>query len=216
MVTDTNMMKNSIYKIIIFSALFTYSFSYSLAQSTEKDLFQKIEESLETKPKFYISFDNKNSFISNRSGWFLGAKVGLEYDNIFRIGIGFNGLYNKTYSTYINDIKKTEEVLSFNYISIFAEYIFKNNKRYEFSLPISLGFGYSWLGDLKTSNTSQFQLLYEAQLNGMYFPVQFFGIGAGLGYRLMLKNNEYIDEQFTAPIYSLKVKLILGKIFKNE
>ena len=204
-----------IFSLFFYVLIFLSNFNILFAQeidNKDKDLFENIKESLTIKPKFYISFDNKNSFISNRSGWFLGAKIGLEHNKIFRYGLGFNGLYNKTYSTYVNGIKESEEYLSFNYISFFAEYIFKTNKRYEFSLPINFGLGYSWLGDLKTTTTGQFQILYETQLNGMYFPIKFFGIGAGVGYRIMLKNNSYIDEQFTAPIYSIKAKIVLGEL----
>ena len=153
--------------------------------------------------------------MSNRNSWFFGAKIGLEYQKIFRFGVGFNGLFNKNYSIYINEIKQSNENLYFNYFSLFAEYIFNNKKKYEFSLPINLGFGYSWIGKFKEKQKGQLVLLYEAQLNGMYFPISFLGVGAGLGYRIMLINNKYIDESFTAPIYSFKLKLILGNLFKN-
>lgn len=180
------------------------------------DMFELILISLESSPKFYLSFDNRNSFISSRNALFLGVKAGLEYDELFRYGLGFTSLYNQTYATYINDIKKSEETLNFNYVSIFAEYIFyKENPKFELSMPINLGLGYSWLAN-KISTTGHFQMLYEAQLNGMYFPVKFFGLGAGVGYRLMLINNPHIDEQFTAPIYSFRAKLILGQLFNNE
>ena len=181
--------------------------------NSDIDMFENIKQSLSETPKFYISFDNKNSFISSRNAWFFGGKIGLEHQEIFRYGLGFYGLFNKSYSTYINGIKESEENMSFNYLSFFAEYIFKNNERYEFSIPVSLGIGYSWLADFETVKNGHIQLLYETQLNGMYYPLSFFGIGAGVGYRIMLINNPYIDEKFTAPIYSFKVKLILGKLF---
>lgn len=183
--------------------------------TSDLDMFESIRRSLETKPKFYISFDNRNSFVSNRNSWFFGGKVGLEYQKVFRIGVGFHGLFNKNYSVFINEIKQSNENLYFNYFSFFTEYIFKNHKKYEFSLPINLGIGYSWIGKFKEKQKGQMVLLYEAQLNGMYFPISFFGVGAGLGYRIMLVNNSNIDENFTAPIYSFKIKLILEKLFKQ-
>jgi len=194
----------------------SYSQEQQYTDNEDIDMFEKINDALQTTPKFYFSFDTKNTFISNRRGTFFGFKIGAEYDKLFRYGLGFNTLYNKTYANIVNGIKESEEALNFNYLSIFAEYIFYNDKpKYEFSMPINLGFGYSWLSD-NISTTGHFMLLYEAQLNGMYFPIKFFGIGAGVGYRIMLINNPHIDEQFTAPIYSFRAKLILGKLFNNE
>jgi len=214
MAINTNLLISLIINFLILSN--AYSQTKQNPENEDVDMFEIIRMSLETTPKFYLTVDNKNSFISNRRGVFLGFKIGLEYNKIFRYGLGFNTLYNKTYASYINEIKKSKENLNFNYLSIFTEYIFyKDNPKYEFSLPINLGFGYSWLSK-KIKTTGYFQMLYEAQLNGMYFPFKFFGIGAGVGYRLMLVNNPYIDERFTAPIYNFKAKLILGKLFKNE
>lgn len=178
-------------------------------------MFESIRKSLQTEAKFYLSLDNRNSFVSNRNSWFFGVKVGLEYNNVFRVGVGFHGLLNKNYSYYINEFKQSKEQLYFNYFSLFSEYIFKNQRKYEFSLPINLGLGYSWIGKYKEKQKGQLVLLYEAQLNGMYFPVSFIGVGAGLGYRIMLINNHSIDENFTAPIYSFKIKLILENLLKK-
>jgi len=211
MVRNINLLISFFISLIV--ATNSYSQKVENTKNEDIDMFESINLSLQEKPKFYIGFDNKNSFISNRSGWFIGAKVGLEYNKIFRYGIGFYGLYNKTYAKYINGIKKSEEYLSFNYASIFAEYIFKSSKKYEYSLPINLGFGYSWLGDFQTSAERQFVILYEAQLNGLYYPISFFGVGAGVGYRIMLLNNKKIDEQFSAPIYNIKFKIVFGEIF---
>lgn len=210
------MIKNSIYFIIFLVFITTHLFSQNNSSNMHTvDMFDAIKNSLKTKPKFFASSDSKNSFISSRAGLFFGAKLGLEFENTIRLGIGFTGLFNKTYSGYINGIKKSDENLSFNYISIFAEYIYKNNKNYDFALPISFGFGYSWLGDFETSNSRDFVILYETQLIGTYYPISYIGVGAGIGYRIMLLNNSYIDENFTAPIYSIKLKINFGELIEN-
>ncbi len=211
MVINIKFLNSLIINLFLITSLYSQTSQYN--DNQDIDMFESIKNSLETEPKLYITFDNKNSFISNRRGLFLGFKIGFEHEEIFRYGLGFNTLFNKSYSTYINGIKKSEEALNFNYLSIFAEYIFyKENPKFELSLPINLGFGYSWISN-NFKTTGYFQMLYEAQLNGMYFPFKFFGIGAGFGYRLMLINNPYINDHLTAPIYSFKLKLIFGKIF---
>ena len=204
---------NKLFFILFFiNTLFSFSQDTLKVSDNEEDMFYEIKNSLQTKPKFFFKQANKNSFISNRRGLFLSFQLGLDYDNTFRIGMGYNTLYGRKYQNYIGSILKSTETLNFDYLSTFVEYIFNKNKRYEFSLPIQLGFGYSWLGNFIRSDTKHFQMLYETQLNGMYYVFPFLGLGAGMGYRIMLVNNPYINEEFTAPIYNFKVKIVFSKI----
>jgi len=41
------------------------------------------------------------------------------------------------------------------------------------------------------------------------------GVGIGLGYRIMLKNNRAIDQQFTSPVYALRVRLIFDELYRR-
>ena len=100
MVTNSKWINNyklSVYQlfVLIFIFIFSINLSAQTQKSVESDLFENIQNSIRTSPKFYLGFDNKNSFISNRSGWFIGVKAGLEYNKIFRYGLGFYVLYNK-------------------------------------------------------------------------------------------------------------------------
>jgi hypothetical protein len=36
-----------------------------------------------------------------------------------------------------------------------------------------------------------------------------------VGYRIMLKNNRDIEQQFTSPIYALRVRLIFDEIYRR-
>jgi hypothetical protein len=41
------------------------------------------------------------------------------------------------------------------------------------------------------------------------------GVGVGLGYRIMLKNNRGIEQQFTSPVYALRVRLIFDELYRR-
>jgi hypothetical protein len=41
------------------------------------------------------------------------------------------------------------------------------------------------------------------------------GVGVGCGYRIMLKNNRAIEQQFTSPVYALRVRLIFDELYKR-
>jgi hypothetical protein len=38
-------------------------------------------------------------------------------------------------------------------------------------------------------------------------------VGAGFGYRIMLKNNRDIEQQFTSPVYALRLRLIFDELY---
>ena len=58
-------------------------------------------------------------------------------------------------------------------------------------------------------------VLYEPAMILEYAVLPFIGIGGGVGYRLMLKNNKAINERFTAPTYKLVFSLKLGVLYKQ-
>jgi hypothetical protein len=56
---------------------------------------------------------------------------------------------------------------------------------------------------------------YEASLVGHYKILKWIGIGSGLGFQLMLKDNPAIMENFNTPVYSIKIKIFLGDIYRS-
>lgn len=199
---------NSMNKYLVIIYLFILSTNVFSQNNT--DMVNEISLAIHTKPKFFLMFDNKNSFISTRKAWVIGGKFGFEYNQVFRVGMGFYTMYNETYSHYFNQIKESSDKLNFNYLTVFSEYIFLNHKNYEFSLPIHFAYGMSWINNYK-SLTKGSMLFYETMLNSMYYPFRFVGVGIGLGYRIVFYNNPNIKENFMGPLYSIKLKLFLNK-----
>ena len=101
----------------------------------------------------------------------------------------------------------------------FIEYVFFRNKRWEFSIPLQIGIGnthYEYhYGDHKFRNNWSVIINYEASISGHYKILKWFGVGAGIGYQLMLKDNPAIKENFNTPVYSIKLKIFLGDIYKS-
>jgi hypothetical protein len=48
-----------------------------------------------------------------------------------------------------------------------------------------------------------------------YKIMKVLGVGVGLGYRIMLKNNRGIEQQFTSPVYALRVRLIFDELYRR-
>jgi hypothetical protein len=45
--------------------------------------------------------------------------------------------------------------------------------------------------------------------------LKWFGVGAGVGYRLMLLDNPAKKHSFNSPIYTVKLKLFVGEIIRS-
>lgn len=209
-----------IVRFLFFLSLLIFNFQLtSYAQ-----LVDSIAEALKHKPKLSFRFDNRYSFTATTPSRIIAFKLGAEFAEKFRIGGGYNRLQSKiTKPVYIEsggiNVDTVTSTLKMGYLSYYAEYVFFKNKRWEFSIPIQLGFGnthfeYNYGGHRFRNNWSVI-INYEASVTGQYKIVKWIGIGAGLGYQLMLKDNPHIDENFNTPIYVIKIKIFIGDIYKS-
>lgn len=196
-----------------------FSFGYCKSQ-----FIDSIRLALESKPKLSVRFDNRYSFTATTLSKIIAIKIGAEFQDRFRIGGGYNKLNSRhTKPFYIeSDGKITDTVtsnLKMSYMCYFIEYVFFRNKKWEFSIPLQLGAGnthfeYTYK-DIRYKNNRSFIINYEAGISGHYKIVSWFGVGSGIGFQLMLKDNPAITENFNTPVYSLRLKLFLGQVYNS-
>jgi hypothetical protein len=173
---------------------------------------------------FTATLDTRKSFVSAQSARIWGFKFGAEFGGRLTIGGGWNthtpGLKK---SIYLNDSlgqpDTATSVLHLDYISYYIKYVFYKSKRWKFSvIPFQIGFGnsrYEYDFEGKTNIRSQRGVIvYETGLSGSYKIFRWFGIGADLGLRLMLRNNQALTENFNSPIYSFYTILYWSEIYK--
>jgi len=194
--------------------LFLFSFTSNIF-SQKDEFFENIRSAMKEKPKVTFRLDSRNSFISNKRAKISSIKIGLDYQKKIRLGLSFSFLRSNFFidrEITENNINITVTTkLHLEYISVFADYVFFKNKKWEFNLPIQLGGGYSYLkykyNDNKQITDKSFIIIYEANINGMYKLFKGLGVGAGTGYRIMLLGNPKIKEHFTSPIYIFRIKI---------
>lgn len=182
--------------------------------SQKDEFFEDISLAMKQRPKITLRFDSRNSFISNKRAQISSIKIGLDYQKKIRLGLSFSFLRSNFYIDRKITENNTEQTvttkLHLEYISIFADYVFFKNKKWEFNLPIQLGGGYNYLKYNHNNNKQiidkSFIIIYEANINGMYKLFKGIGVGAGTGYRIMLLGNPNIKEHFTSPIYVFRIK----------
>jgi uncharacterized oligopeptide transporter (OPT) family protein len=55
----------------------------------------------------------------------------------------------------------------------------------------------------------------QVGISAQYKIIRWVGVGAGLGYRLMLVNNPEIETKMNSPVFAIGIKLYLGEIVKS-
>ena len=109
-------------------------------------------------PRLGAGFDSKRSFIANRDVSIFGVRVGLEFDRKAATGFGFYFLSSPFYRNFIHPgdsggVDTTRARLRFSYVSLWFEYMMLATKRWELSVPFSIGFGEAEFDGFEQSST---------------------------------------------------------------
>ena len=209
--------------ILIISILFFFPF-FLLAQHDNEGLTifeDEYKKSFHTKPKLDVKFDNRFSFIRDGDVKTIGIKVGVSFRRKFKLGLGINQMLLPVESSVINNSDTLIPVdLEYFYFSPYLEYVYYSSKRWEFSLSTQFGIGaasYQYENEIgkKVKLRESTVFSYEPAMLIDYKIIRWFGIGTGVGYRLVLYKQPIIKEKFSSPEYVIKLKIYLGEIVRT-
>jgi hypothetical protein len=209
---DFNKAKNPylrtmrIFFVILFCSLL------QLAKAQPINLKDSLKGVFDEMPKATAKWDNWGTLIGGRTFKTQAIKVGAEFNKVLVLGVGYNWLSNGVYSN--KNIEGISRLCEFelHYFGPYAEFDFYKNGHWKGTLPIQLGFGKSFLrytdayGNRMKINEGQV-LLYEPAMSFSYDVANLFEIGAGFGYRIMLKNNNSIDQRLTSPNFVVRLSI---------
>ncbi|MCA6361779.1 MAG: hypothetical protein IM638_01960 [Bacteroidetes bacterium] len=176
------------------------------------------------KVAFTAMFDTRKSFINSQNARIWGFKFGADFGNRLTIGGGWN-THTPSISkpVFVTDsLGQPDTVQSFlklDYISYFIRYVFYKSKRWKFSvIPFQLGFGnsryeYSYQSGPQVVGQRRV-IIYETGISGSFKIFRWFGVGADLGLRVMLRNNKALSENFNSPIYSFYTIIYWSELYK--
>lgn len=161
------------------------------------------------KPNFQL--DNRVSSIRNNSIVLIGAKLGFQYKNLTRIGIGSSFILKPVEFEYIN--QKTGELVrnkaDFWYFSIYNDWIIYKNHNLEIFITEQIGYGkpkYSrGLGDEVLSESKVDLYINELSTQANYKITPIVGVGIGIGYRNLFNKKSLLNPTFDAPLYMAKL-----------
>lgn len=216
-------MYKTIYRQSILLILFFISFLSAFSQSDSTI----VDDEKEQKWKFIFEFDNRRSFVLDKPAPFSGLKIGAEYMSVHDFGIGFYSTQQPVRAIAKNH--QNEVLAQIDYTTLFYQYAFYQNHKWEFAVPFHLGGGstdikevYKGTNDVVLDPYGNERIfpqvkfsVIEFGVNGQYKIFRWFGIGSGLGYRFTLKSNENAKYLINAPIYSFKFKIFLGQLWKT-
>jgi len=178
--------------------------------------------SFKYKPKPVFTMGTRNAFVSNDFAKMRHAFIGMNYQNITRLGISFNwlsdGLQRKVPTVFVDSFL-TKDVRML-YIAPHIEYVFYQTDHWELNIPVQIGMGLSYLKYKNAQNhiireNKGFVMLYDPAMTIQYRFLRYFALGGGAGIRLMIKNNKQLAERFTSPVYMIWFKVFFGDIYKD-
>ena len=167
-----------------------------------------------------FKFDTRNSFITGSTAKVYGLKAGVSFGKRLSIGLGYNFIGTKLReNTTLDDIEIRDAEIRMNYVAPYVEYGFFQRGPWEIGTNIQLGVGSSFHRYTENGNDRIIHrgrvVLYEPVMSCEYKIFKLIGVGAGFGYRIMLKNNRAIEQQFTSPVYALRVRLIFDELYRR-
>ena len=197
--------------LFVFASEIATAQTFNLSDSLSHVFRQRITPS--------FKFDTRNSFITGSTTKVYGIKAGVNFGNRLSLGIGYNFIGTELMEDILVDGVKLSADIEMNYVAPFIEYSFYQRGPWELITPIQLGVGKSFLqystpeGN-RVLNKSRV-VLYEPGMAFEYKIMKLLGVGIGVGYRIMLKNNRAIEQQFTSPVYALRVRLIFDELYRR-
>lgn len=212
-------------RLIIATLTLALHLTTASAQNKDTALTDTTETVPLIKTTFVFSFDARRSVIRNQKAKIGGIKIGLDFKNKIRAGLGFYGWTGPFEDTIIiNEGAPDQDTvlagIAFNYVSPYLEYIIYQNKKVELSMPIQFGFGdvsvqYKYKNGNTETPIKKSVGVFVISLTGYYKFFTWLGIGGGVGYRNILTKEKIIKKTFNAPVYIVKIRIFFGPIFKK-
>lgn len=213
-------MRNSFQMRVFFLFLILLPLSGYAQPSQLRD---SLAAAFDQPPRFVIRLETRNSFVTGRPVHVRGVKAGYQFGDKVTMGFGYHWL-DRTIREPIevntqDGVQTIHAKVKFDYVAPFFEYSFYQKQHWYISIPVQIGFGRSSLhyevdGEKKQTRFGS-MLLYEPAMSVEYRFLRYFGVGAGVGFRLVLVGNRDIDANFNSPTYALRIRILLGKLYRD-
>jgi len=218
-------------KLLIYLLLYTATLHAYSQDSTNIDLpvIASIATTEDTnkfwyKPKLVLGLMGYNSFIAGKKVHLGGMRVGLEFNERWRFGLGLNYFNPPVHHQGDLDLKFYR--VNFSFYNVFGEYIILNNRRWEVSCPLVLGVGSTTIA-VRDNEVDAFGPYGSVRLTVMdlsavgYYKIwKWLGLGASVGWRNVTSHDKtnpalsaVVTKAFDGPNWAIKTKIYLGALW---
>ncbi|MFM9051947.1 MAG: hypothetical protein ACKOKF_06480 [Bacteroidota bacterium] len=213
-----------LFLIVIFHAFLAAAedFDFKAVAGSWKDT---VVYSLHQKPTYFFNLAGYNSFINGEYVAFGGFRMGLDYNERVKFGIGFFLLDPNQVTSSIAVVEdtlteRTNGFLQARYFSLSAEYVIYDRQPWQFSiLPVELCIGgahYRYVSPF-TKNRLETRdvplLFYQPAVTAQYSLLSWLGVGASLGYRMTIFSSPEAREDFSAIGFSAGVRVFVEEAY---
>lgn len=172
------------------------------------------------KVKFLAKIETRNSFVQTHHATFVGVKAGFEFKFPIRCGIGYYWMLTNLDSKFYkpSDFGQTDPTAQpkLRYAIGYIDYSFYEEDDWTLSVPVQIGVGETYY---RSSESNRFAnglvVPMEAGIAVEYLFTRWVGFGVGLGYRVMLKGNKQVKENFNSPYYQIRLNILFTEIFRG-
>ncbi|MCC6369719.1 MAG: hypothetical protein IT236_01810 [Bacteroidia bacterium] len=175
------------------------------------------------RPSIDARLESRNSFIDHQLVSVSGVRLGAAFHRKLRMGGGVSWIKSDIIKkTYLNDeqgnVLTNIRYLKFVYLCYYIDFVFYKTKRWQLSVPIQAGGGYSWLQkrrDYYRGNTDAkyLLLLYEPGITAQFKVFKWFGFGADVAYRFAIGHSKKTGVNLNSPTYSFKIQFWFDQLF---
>jgi hypothetical protein len=190
-------------------------------------LADTIVYSLQQKPRFFFTLASFNTFIDKQYANIGGVRMGLNFNQRIRFGLGLFNLTNNAVVTTVH-IRENEQdyytngQLYFSFFSVSAEYFFFNKYPWRCAFtPLQMGFGRAKYGYInrperrKSYTPTETIILYQPEVSAQYNVFRWLGAGVSTGYRFTLLRSKKATQDLNAPTFAIDIRLFLDEIYKS-
>ena len=164
--------------------------------------------------------ETRNSFVQTHYASFLGVRAGFEFKFPVRCGIGYYWMLTNLDSKFYKpaNFGKTAPTAQpkLRYAIGYVDFSFYEEDDWTLSVPVQIGVGESYY---KSSESDRFAnglvVPMELGVSVDYLFTKWMGFGVGLGYRIMLKGNQQVKENFNSPYYQFRFNIAFSEIFRG-
>jgi hypothetical protein len=208
-------------------SLFFLPVIVSFSSLRSQPAIDTIKYSIQQKPAIFGKLGTRNSFINNNRAQVVGIQIGLNYANNVRVGIGYNQLYasssvfdRQLFFKNNNGVTVSANAnLQLAYFSVWAEYVYYRNHKWQFSLPFQLGVGSAYYKYTDNNETKKVDknliFVYEPAVSVEYKIIKWLGLGTDVGFRFIATDYKQINQKLNSPTYAFKLLIYYNEIYKS-